>query len=58
MIIDRKFEKLDVRKNCTLRETIESSNKNFKRGWAYYEFIHDKENISEDKELIFMNKVE
>lgn len=54
----RGFEKLDIKKNCTLREAIKSSNKMFKRGQAYYEFIHEKENISEDKELIFMNKVE
>ena len=58
LITNRKFDKLDIKKNCTLREAIESSNKKFKRGRAYYEFIHKYENISEDKELIFMNKVE
>ena len=29
----------------------------FKRGCAYYEFTHKKENVLEDKEIIFMNKV-
>ena len=57
-ITNRVFEKLDIKKNCTVREAIESSNKKFKRGRAYYEFIHEKEKISDDKELIFMNKVE
>ena len=58
LITDRSFEKLDIKNNCKLREAIEYSNKKFKRGRAYYEFIHDKENISEDKELVFMNKVD
>ena len=57
-ITDRSFEKLDVKKDCKLREAIDCYNKKFKRGRAYYEFVHDKENISEDKELIFMNKVD
>jgi hypothetical protein len=50
--------KLDIEKNCKLREAIESSHKKFKCQRAYYEFINGKENISEDKKLIFMNKVE
>ena len=58
LITDRKFAAINVNKNCKLREAIESSKKQFKRGQAYYEFINDKENISEDKELIFINKVE
>ena len=58
LITNRSFEKLDIKTNCKLREAIEYGNKKFERGRAYYEFIHDKENISEDKELIFMNKVD
>jgi hypothetical protein len=58
LITDRKFDEIDVDKNCKLREAIESSNKKFKRGRVYYEFINGKENITEDKELIFINKVE
>ena len=58
LITNRKFEMLEVEKNGKLREAIESSNKKFMRGRAFYEFINDIENISEDKELIFMNKVE
>ena len=60
LITDRSFKKLDIEQNdSSLREAIEyTGSKKFKRGHAYYEFIHDKENISEDKELIFMNKVD
>ena len=58
LITHRKFDKLEVVKNSKLRDVVERSNRTFKRGQAYYEFINAKENISEDKELIFMNKVE
>ena len=58
LIKDRRVEKLDIKENCKLREAIEYRNKKFKRGHTYYEFVHDQENISEDKELIFMNKVD
>ena len=60
LITNRKFEELEVEKNGTLREAVERmrSYRTFKRGRAYYEFINVKENITEDKELIFMNKVE
>ena len=55
--IDRYFNKLEIKKDCRLREAVEYESKIFKRGHAYYEFTHEKESISEDKELIFMNKV-
>lgn len=59
-LVGRSFMKIDIEKDCTLWEAIEYHPKNlkFKRGHAYYEFVHGKENVSEDKELIFINKVE
>lgn len=55
---DRKFRKHIVQSNCNLKYAIENQLKaTFKRGHAYYEFTHDIENISEEKELIFMEKV-
>ena len=54
LITERSFDRLDIRNDCKLREAIEYSKKKFVRGRAYYEFVHDKENISEDKQLIFM----
>ena len=58
-LVGRNFVKIDIEKDCTLREAIEYHPKKlkFKRGHAYYEFFHEKENVSEDKELIFINKV-
>ena len=53
----RIFEKLEITQDCALRETIGIYSNTFKRGRAYYEFTHERENISEDKELIFMDKV-
>ena len=57
LIPDKTFEKLEIKNSCKLREAVEYSKKTFKRGRAYYEFIHDIENISEDKKLILMKKV-
>lgn len=59
LIQGRKFKKIEIEKNCELREAIEYDPKKLKfmQGHAYYEFKHAKENISEDKELIFMSKV-
>ena len=55
----RKFTKLKIVEDCTLRDAVELKLKlKFKRGHAYYEFFHEKENISQDKELIFVNKVD
>ena len=57
-ITDRSFKKVKIGKDCKLRDFIEyEMSLKFKRGHAYYEFIHEKENISEDRELIFMDKV-
>ena len=58
LITNRKFDKLDVKENCKLREAIEPSRMTFVRGRAYYEFINGKENISEDQKFIFIDKVE
>ena len=55
---DRKFRKHTVQSNCSLKEAIDFQMKApFKWGHAYYEFTHDVENISKDKELVFMDKV-
>ena len=54
---DRKFTKLPIKKDGKLREAIDNYNKAFKRGHAYYEFTHKKENISVDRELIFFDEV-
>ena len=56
-IVDRSFNKLEIKKDCKLKEAVEYESKLFKRGHAYYEFTHKMEHVSEDKELIFMNKV-
>ena len=56
-ITDRKFTKLEIEKDCKLREAIEYHSKLFKQGHTYYEFTHKKENVSVDKELIFFNEV-
>ena len=46
LITNRKFDKLDVKENCKLREAIEPSRMTFVRGRAYYEFINGKENTT------------
>ena len=53
----RNFRKEEIKKDCKLREIFENEAKAFKRGHAYYEFIHERENVSGDKEIIFMNEV-
>ena len=56
--IQRQFRKHTMKSNGTLREALESHMiVTFKRGRAYYEFVHKIENISEDKEIIFMDEV-
>ena len=58
LITDRKFRKHTVQSSCNLRDAIKFQLKvPFKRGHAYYEFTHDIENISKNKELIFMEKL-
>ena len=57
-ITERKFRKHTMENSCSLRDAVEYKlTADFKRGRAYYEFAHKKENISEDKEVIFMDKV-
>ena len=57
--IDRgRFEMYAIENSCKLREAAPFKKLgHFKRGYAYYEFKHEKENISEDKEIILMHKV-
>ena len=55
---DQKLRQHRVQSNCSLRDAIEFQlNATFIRGHVYYEFIHDIENVSKDKELIFVEKV-
>ena len=47
-----------VSHDCELREYVENKLKlEFKRGCVFYEFVHDFEDISEDKEVILCEKV-
>ena len=46
-----------VGKDCELKEFVEEKKLPFTRGCAFFEFIHDVESISEDKEVVLMNKV-
>lgn len=43
--------------DTSLRQCVESNVGRFQRGCAFYEFTHEMECISEDKELIFMLNV-
>ena len=53
-----RFEKLDVKIDCSLIDLIEVTYKRkYKPNCAFFEFTHDSEDISEDKEVILMNKV-
>ena len=52
-----RFEILDVNKDCELREFIERSDRHFKSGCAFYQFTHEIEDISDDKEIVLMKKV-
>ena len=48
----------EVNHHCELRDFVESELKlEFKRGCAFYEFVHNFEDISEDKQLVFKDKV-
>jgi hypothetical protein len=44
--------------NTSLRQCVESNIRIFRRDCAFYEFTHEMERISEDKELIFMKVCE
>ena len=53
-----RFKLYTIENSCKLREATPFKDIGcFKRGYAYYEFKHEKENISEDKEIILMHKV-
>ena len=57
--VDKKnFQIYDVEKDCQLREFVKEKLKcEYKRGRLFYQFEHDFERISDDKRLIFMDKV-
>ena len=58
LVTDRKFRKCTIQSSCNLKDALDYQLKaSFKRGHVYYEFTHSIENISMDKELIFMKKV-
>ena len=49
-----------IKSNCELQEFVENTLDNkckFKRGSVFYEFTHAVENVTGNKELVFMNKV-
>ena len=53
-----RFKMYTIENSCKLKEAAPFKKAGqFKRGFAYYEFKHKKENISEDKEIILMHKV-
>ena len=48
----------EVSHNSELRDFVENELKlEFKRGCAFYEFVHDFEDISEEKDVILKDKV-
>ena len=51
---DGYFECLHVDSDSQLQEFLLKKEYEFKRGHVYYEFKHEVEHISEDKELVFM----
>ena len=57
-ITGRTFKKHTIKKSSNLSDAIKLQMKvPFKRGHTYYEFTHKIENVSKEKELIFMEKV-
>ena len=47
-----------VSRDCELRDFVKNELKQeYMRGCAFYEFVHDFEDISEDKQLIFKDEV-
>ena len=57
-ITGRTFKKHRIKKSSNLSDAIKNQMKvTFKRGHAYYEFTHEIENVSKEKELIFVEKV-
>ena len=48
------FEFFEVVKDCQLREFLFDINHKFEAGYVYYEFQHEVEHVSEDKQLVFM----
>ena len=52
-----RFSVYPVNIDCELREFLEEQQLEFKRGCAFYEFVHDFERISEDQEIILMEEV-
>lgn len=54
---ERKLIKLTVTKDCDLRTFIESNKKEFYRGCAFYQFTNENEDISDDKEIILLERV-
>ena len=53
-----RFKLYTIESSCRLRDAAAVKDAgDFKRGYAYYEFIHEKENIAEGKEIILMREV-
>ena len=54
---ERWITEYEVKQSCSLKEFIETKELIYRRGLAFYEFTHEKENISAKKKFILMNKV-
>jgi hypothetical protein len=55
---EKNFQIYEVKNDCELREFVKGELKcEYKRGCVFYEFHYDFERISDDKWLIFMDKV-
>ena len=56
--VSDRFKLHTMESSCRLRDAAPVKDAgDFKRGYAYYEFIHEKENIAEGKEIILMCEV-
>ena len=56
-LVERKITLYSVNISCSLKNYLKSTGVNFVRGCVYYEFKHKVESISDDKQVIFMDKV-
>ena len=46
-----------IKSDCELREFLKEKQLEFKRGCAFYEFLHEYERISEDQVIILKKEV-
>ena len=53
----RNIEEFEITEDCELRTFIESKRLTYKRGCAFYEFSHESEDISENREVLLRDIV-